>query len=81
MLKNKQLIFIIGLFLISFLYLFLRLKSLDKLVDFNFDQATHILETKEMFDSKKISLIGPVSYAKSFMGSFILGQIIIMFWG
>jgi hypothetical protein len=43
---------------------------LNNLIGFSFDQATHLLETKVMFDSKKISLIGPVSYAKSFMGRY-----------
>jgi len=72
--KNKKIIFIIGLVLISCLYLFIRLYRLNELVGFRLDQGIHLLETKQMFDSKKISLVGPMVTSKSFMGrNFFIG--------
>jgi len=72
---NKiKIIFSIGLILISFLYLFLRLYKIDELVGFRLDQGVHLLETKEMFDSKKIRLVGPMVTSKSFEGrNFFIG--------
>jgi len=69
--KNKKVIFIIGLVLISCLYLFIRLYRLNELVGFRLDQGIHLLETKEMFDSKKIRLVGPMSLSKSFDNRYI----------
>jgi len=72
--KNKKTIFIIGLVLISCLYLFFRLYRLNDLIGFRLDQGIHLLETKQMFDSKKISLVGPMVTSKSFMGrNFFIG--------
>ena len=72
--KNKKVIFIIGLVLISCLYLFIRLYRLNELIGFRLDQGIHLLETKTMFDSKKISLVGPMVTSKSFMGrNFFIG--------
>ncbi len=66
-------IFIFGLILISFLYLFFRLYQLDNLIGFRLDQGVHLAEAKSIFDEKKISLIGPVA-SKSFMGhDFFVG--------
>lgn len=72
--KNKKTIFIIGMVLISCLYLFIRLYRLNDLIGFRLDQGIHLLETKSMFDSKKISLVGPMVTSKSFMGrNFFIG--------
>lgn len=72
--KNKKTLFIIGLVLVSFLYLFNRLQNLDKILGFRLDQGVHLLETKEMFDSKKIRLVGPMVTSKSFDGrNFFIG--------
>lgn len=72
--KNKKIIFIFGLLVISFLYLFFRLYRLNDLIGFGLDQGIHLLETKTMFDSKKISLVGPMVTSKSFMGrNFFIG--------
>lgn len=60
--------------MISFLYLFIRLYKLDTLIGFRLDQGIHLLETKSMFDSKKISLVGPMVTSKSFDGrNFFIG--------
>src|SRR5574344_1586680 len=72
--KNKKVIFIIGMVVISCLYLFIRLYRLNELIGFRLDQGIHLLETKQMFDSKKISLVGPMVTSKSFMGrNFFIG--------
>lgn len=72
--KNKKIIFIIEIILISFLYLFLRLYRLNDLIGFRLDQGIHLLETKTMFDTKKISLVGPMVTSKTFMGrQFFIG--------
>lgn len=72
--KNKNVVFIIGIVLISALYLFLRLDKLNALIGFYSDQGIHLLETKTMFDSKKISLVGPMVTSKTFMGrQFFIG--------
>lgn len=72
--KHKKVIFIIGIVLIAFLYLFLRLYKLNSLINFGLDQGIHLLETKSMFDLKKISLVGPMVSSKSFMGrNFFIG--------
>lgn len=71
--KNKK-IFIVGLILISFLYFFLRFFRLGNLIGFRLDQGIHLLETKEMFDLKKIKLVGPMVTSKSFDGrNFFIG--------
>ena len=65
--KNKN-FFLLGLFLISFLYLFIRLYHLNTLIGFRLDQGLHLLETKSLFDSKRVGLLGPMVTSKSFMG-------------
>ncbi|MDD4785279.1 MAG: hypothetical protein PHH12_02380 [Candidatus Shapirobacteria bacterium] len=72
--NNRKIIFIICLVLVSFLYLFLRLNKIEELIGFRLDQGIHLLETKAMFDSKKIRLVGPMVTSKSFMGrNFFIG--------
>ena len=72
--NNKKVFFIVGIILISALYLFLRLYKLDELIGFRLDQGIHLLETKEMFDNKKISLVGPMVTSKTYMGrQFFIG--------
>lgn len=70
----KKKLFMLGIILISFLYLFLRLYRLNDLIGFRLDQGIHLLETKTMFDTKKISLVGPLVTSKTFMGrQFFIG--------
>ena len=72
--KLKKIIFTVGLVLVSFSYLFLRLNRLDNLIGFRLDQGIHLLETKTMFDTKKVSLVGPMVTSKTFMGrQFFIG--------
>jgi len=67
-------IFFVFLILISFVYLFLRLYQLPSLLGFHQDQGIHLLETKAMFDSQKISLVGPMVTSKSADGrNFFIG--------
>ncbi len=71
---NKK-FFILGIVLISFLYLSFRLYHLNNLIGFRLDQGVHLLETKTIFDSQKISLIGPMVTSKSFEGrNFFIGS-------
>ncbi len=72
---NKiKIVFIVGLILISFVYLFARLYRLNDLIGFRLDQGIHLLETKIIFDTKKISLVGPLVTSKTFMGrQFFIG--------
>ena len=70
--KNK--LFLVGLVLVSVLYLFVRLYKLNELIGFRLDQGIHLLETKTMVDERKISLVGPMVTSKSFMGrNFFIG--------
>lgn len=72
--KNKRIIFTIGIILISILYLFIRFYNLNNLIGFRLDQGIHLLETKTMFDTKKISLVGPMVTSKTYMGrQFFIG--------
>ena len=72
--KSNKKIFVIGLILISTLYLFVRLYRLNDLIGFRLDQGIHLLETKNMVDNKKIRLIGPMVTSKSFEGrNFFIG--------
>lgn len=72
--KNKKVFFVFGLVLISILYLFLRLYRLGDLLHFRMDQGVHLIETKSMWDLKKISLVGPMVTSKTFMGrQFFIG--------
>ena len=72
--KISKTIFIFSLILVSCLYLFFRLYRLNELIGFRLDQGIHLLETKEMFDYKKIRLVGPMVTSKSFMGrNFFIG--------
>ena len=71
---NNKRIYWIGLIVILIIYLFLRLNKIDSLINFRLDQGIHLLETKEMFDTKKISLVGPMVTSKTFMGrQFFIG--------
>lgn len=70
--RNK--LFLIGLFLVSVLYLFVRFYRLNELVGFRLDQGVHLLETKTMIDEKKIKLVGPMVTSKSIDGrNFFIG--------
>lgn len=73
MFKKKN-IFYIFLFLISFVYLFIRFYHFESLIEFRLDQGLHLLETKTMVDSGKIQLVGPMVTSKSFDGRhFFIG--------
>jgi len=69
--RNKKIIFTIGLVLVSVLYLFVRFYKLNELVGFRLDQGVHLLETKNMFDDRKIRLVGPMSLSKSFDNRYL----------
>jgi len=72
--KTKNIYFTVGIVLISVLYLFLRLYKLNELIGFRLDQGIHLLETKIMFDTGKIKLVGPMVTSKTFMGrQFFIG--------
>lgn len=73
MFKKKN-IFYIFLFLISFVYLFIRFYHFENLIEFRLDQGLHLLETKTMVDNRKIQLIGPMVTSKSLDGrNFFIG--------
>lgn len=67
-------LFLVFVALISCLYFFLRFYNFNTLIGFRLDQGIHLSETKLMFDSKKISLVGPMVTSKSFEGrNFFIG--------
>lgn len=71
---KKKYIFYIFLFLISFVYLFIRFYHFENLIEFRLDQGVHLLETKTMVDNRKIQLIGPMVTSKSLDGRhFFIG--------
>jgi hypothetical protein len=70
--RNK--LFLIGLVLVSVLYLSVRFYKLNELIGFRLDQGIHLLETKTMIDERKIRLVGPMVTSKSYMGrNFFIG--------
>ncbi|MDD4027278.1 MAG: glycosyltransferase family 39 protein [Candidatus Shapirobacteria bacterium] len=71
--KNKKIIFIISLVVLTALYLFLRLYKFEEKTTYHLDQGLHLLETYQMVEDKKIRLIGPMVSSKTFMdrGFFI----------
>lgn len=71
--KNKKTIFILGLIILTILYLILRLYKFEQKTTYHLDQGLHLLETYQMVEDKKIRLIGPMVSSKTFMdrGFFI----------
>ena len=67
-------IFFFGLFIISILYLSIRLWDISIKLDFRADQAIHLSEAKNMVESRTIRLIGPMVTSQSFDGrNFFIG--------
>ncbi|MFA6518153.1 MAG: hypothetical protein WCV93_00695 [Candidatus Shapirobacteria bacterium] len=66
----KRWIIVVGL---SVLYLGVRLWHFEEAMTFHLDQGLHLLEAKDMVDSGKIRLIGPMVSSKTFLdrGFFI----------
>lgn len=72
--KKTNFLFFFFLFLISFIYLFIRLYPLPNLIGFRLDQGIHLLETKTMVDNRQFRLIGPMVTSKSLEGrNFFIG--------
>ncbi|MBU4397494.1 hypothetical protein KKC08_04995, partial [Patescibacteria group bacterium] len=66
--------FLISIFLVSILYLSLRLYKLPQKMTFHLDQGLHLLETYNMVKNKKPRLIGPMVSSKTFDGrGFFIG--------
>lgn len=70
---SKKSIFIIGMIVCSILYLCLRLVGYEEKITYHLDQGLHLMESREMWESQKIRLIGPMVSSKTFMdkGFFI----------
>lgn len=72
--RKNNLIFWFLIFLISFIYLFLRFYRLPDLIGFRLDQGIHLLEAKQMVDDRQLRLIGPMVTSKSIDGrNFFIG--------
>lgn len=70
----KKAIFYILLFLVSLLYLFLRLNQLESRITFHIDQGIQLSEAYQMVQTHHLSLIGPMVISKIFEGrGFFIG--------
>jgi hypothetical protein len=71
--KKNKIIFLIGLIILTGVYLFLRLNKFEEKTTYHLDQGLHLLESYQMVQNKKIRLIGPMVSSKTFMdrGFFI----------
>lgn len=65
--------FLIGVVILTVVYLFLRLNKFEERTTYHLDQGLHLLESREMVVNKDIRLIGPMVSSKTFMdrGFFI----------
>lgn len=64
----------IAFLLITVLFFAIRLDKFDQFFTFHIDQALHIAEAKQMVDSQKITLIGPIVSTRLVEGrSFFIG--------
>ena len=71
MAKIKSILFIA---LLCAVYWLPRLYQFDRRLQFRYDQSLHLLESYQMVESKKISLIGPMVTSKTFDGRhFFIG--------
>ena len=70
--KSKN-FFILGLIILSGIYLFLRLYKFEEKTTYHLDQGLHLLESWEMVQNRDIRLIGPMVSSKTFLdrGFFI----------
>lgn len=66
----RQKYFIIGLVIISVIYLGIRLYRLEELMTFHLYQGQHLLESYEMWKEKKIRLVGPPIITRNYEGRF-----------
>lgn len=71
--KNKKIFFFGTVFILTVVYLFLRLNKFEERTTYHLDQGLHLLESWEMVKNKDIRLIGPMVSSKTFMdrGFFI----------
>jgi len=71
--KGKNIFFIIGLIILTVVYLFLRLYKFEEKTTYHLDQGIHLLESWEMVKNKDWRLVGPMVTSKTFMdrGFFI----------
>ncbi len=71
--KKRNIFYKFCLFVLVFLYLFLRLYKFQERTTYHLDQGLHLLESWEMVKNKDIRLIGPMVSSKTFMdrGFFI----------
>ena len=71
--KSKKIVFIVGLIILTGLYLFLRVYNFEEKTAFGLDQGLHLSESYQMIEDKKIRLIGPMVSSKTFVdrGFFI----------
>lgn len=69
---KKVSISILFIFL-TFIFLFLRLYHLEESLTVGTDQGMHLLEIYNLFQAKKISLLGPVSSFKVYGRNFFFG--------
>jgi len=71
--KNKKIFFLGTVFILTVVYLFLRLNKFEERTTYHLDQGLHLLESWEMVKNRDIRLIGPMVSSKMFMdrGFFI----------
>lgn len=70
---KKEKLALVGLVILTGIYLFLRLNRFEEKTTYHLDQGLHLLESWEMVTNKDIRLIGPMVSSKTFMdrGFFI----------
>lgn len=70
----KARVYLFFIVLISLLYVFLRLWHIEDKMTFHLDQGLQLAEAKNMVDTRKITLIGPMVTTKTFEGrAFFIG--------
>lgn len=70
----RQKYFIIGLVIISVFYLGTRLYRLPELMTFGLDQGLYMSESYQMWQEKKIRLVGPAMISRNYQGrNFFIG--------
>ena len=69
-------LFTTGLVLMSLIYLTLRLIGINYKITYHLDQGLHLLEARQMVETKKIGLLGPMISSNTYdgRGFFIGGQ-------
>jgi len=71
--KSKKIVYIVGLIILTGLYLFLRIYKFEEKTAFGLDQGLQLLESYKIIEYKKVPLIGPET-SKTFLGKgFFIG--------